>query len=203
MLLDYILSTVYCLWRPMNRKELISLEIDNLSGLSSRFLKEVINTLEIIRKEKVHIYLTQKDMYRLLILRSWTIKYKVSLEYILRNILTFWEAFVQRRSRKMKSVGLNVMVSTLTGNKSEEILKQFITKDFPNSLNISIWKTAEQERIFRIKHDDGIKTIRKEAKTLSRYVKQYKTYKRKENNRRERIEGLFQKYPYRDNPFTE
>jgi hypothetical protein len=187
----------------MNKDELIKLELDNLSSIASGFIKQVESTLEVIRKEKVNLYLTQKDIYRLLILRSWTIKYKVSLEYILRNILIFWEAFVQRRSKQMKGRGLNVRVSTLTGKKSEEILKQFIEKDFPNNLNINIWKTSEQERIFRIKETEGIKTVRREIKTLSKYVKHYKYSIRKENTRRERIEKLFQSRPYRDNPFTE
>lgn len=194
----------------MNREELIRMELDNISGLASRNLKDIENTLSIIRKEKVNLYLNTNDIYRLLILRSWVIRYKVSMEYILRNILVFWEAFVQRRSRKMKSAGLNVRVSTLTGKKSEEILQQMIQKDFPNGLNKVIWKTNNQERIFRIKPNDGIQTVntvntktKTKARTLHKYVKQYKYKIKKENKRREKIQDIFQTKNYRDNPFME
>jgi hypothetical protein len=126
-------------------------------------------------------------------------------------VLPFWEAFVQRRSKIMKSRGLNVRVSTLTGKKSEDVLRQCIAKDFPNNLNINIWKTSEQERIFtrskrlsdyaKEKAENGIKVKTKEIKTLNRYVKSYQHETRKECIRRDRIEDLFSKKPYRDNPF--
>jgi hypothetical protein len=193
----------------MNRKELIERELEDLPRLAQDFVHEVEAVVTKIRNEeneKCTLYLTDKDKYRLLILRSWTIRYKVSLRYILNQLLPFWESFIQRRSKKMKSRGLNVQVSTLTGKKSEDILKQCIEKDYPNNLNISLWKTSEQERLYKAALEAelaGIKVRQPNIKTLERYVTYYKYSVSREVKRRERVERSFQKMPYRDNAFTE
>lgn len=195
----------------MNKRELIERELQDLDSLSDKFVRRVESTLKSIRKEDVHLFLTQKDRYRLLILRSWEIKYRIPLRYILSTVLPIWEAFVKRRSKKMKSQGLNVRVSTLTGKKSEQYLVERINKDFPGELNKIMYISSERERIFnKTLHqvDDGIK-VKSNIKDLqdfistTRYVKYYRKERKKENKRRDTIQEEFEERPYRGNPFKE
>lgn len=190
----------------MNRQELIQIELEGVKTLANSFVKEVERTLSRIRKEEVSIFLNDKDRLKLLILRSWGIRYSVSVEYILRTVLPFWEAFVQRRSKKMKSRGLNVQVSTLIGKKSEATLIQNIEKDFPNGINKVLHKQEAAERIYTkiLSQDknDGIKIKQPRISTLEKYVRHYRHSMKKDSKNRERIEVEFLKRPYRTNPFV-
>lgn len=189
----------------MNKQELIQTELEGVKVLAHSFVKEVEKTLTRIRKDDSSIFLNDKDRLRLLVLRSWTVRYSVSLDYILRKVLPFWEAFVQRRSKRMKSRGLNVQVSTLVGKKSEEILIQNIEKDFPNGINRILRKQEDTERIFSKllsqESNDGIKVKQPRISTLEKYVRHYKYSMKQDSKRRDRIEAEFQKRPYRTNPF--
>src|ERR1700679_2847856 len=117
----------------MNREELIEREVSSIDSISKDYLQSVETVVSKIRKVPVKLWITKPDQYRLLTLRAWEIKYKVSLENILQILLPFWERFVQRRSKKMKKAGLNVRVSTLTGKKSEQVLKDQLSKLYPSS----------------------------------------------------------------------
>jgi hypothetical protein len=207
----------------MDKQELVEHEIVELDKLSKEYVFKLEEVLSSIRKVKVKLWLVQKDKYRLLTLRAWETKYKIDLKTILQILLPFWEAFVQRRSRKMKKAGLNVRVSTLVGKKSEQILKDQINKLYPSSEHKTLWMMNERENIVQNylkrlekKSDDGVRSRSDPSgmyspdgrpKTLidfnspDAFMKYYRKYMKKESLAREEIEMIMKKYAYRNNPF--
>lgn len=193
----------------MNRKELIERELEDLDMISTSFQTNVQDTLSAIRNTRSFLYLKEPDRYRLLILKTWTDRYNVSLRYILETILPFWESFIQKRSKRLKGRGLNVRVSTLTGKKSEDILREQIKKDFPNDANKIIRINQERQRIISRAHylenkRKGISDIEyPRFRSVERYIRNYRYRIRKESKYRMKLEASFQERPYRTNPFVQ
>lgn len=195
----------------MNSKErLASKEYDNLGTLASEFTGKVRNTLEKIRRaegstDKVHLWLKQSDQYKLLTLKVWSVKYRVSLRYILETLVPFWEKFVQRRSKKMKRSGLNVRVSTLVGKKSHSILIESIKRDFPNGLNKIMYIAKERERLYKLALDDDDMKVKQKSlvdySSPDRYVEAYKKSIQAVSKEREEFTAQMKTRPYRGNPF--
>ena len=93
-------------------------------------------------------HLTPKDRYRLLSLRTWMLKYKLSLEEILGVLVPIWSGYI--KSRKVVSAeSLGFMVSTLCGDKSQEILERHIKKTYPHDEHIATWRQEKQETFMR------------------------------------------------------
>lgn len=186
----------------MDKQELADSEMKKLKPITRNFVQRVEHTLEDIRNEKVKLFLTEKDQYRLLILRVWEDKYKIDLRYILQTLVPFWEGFIQRRSKKMKSRGLNVKVSTLTGKKSEQILVDSISKSFPNRENFSLWIAYHKERIIQ-NHLKQETRSQKEFSTPGSYLRYYRKQLKTESKLREQITADMKSRNYRNNPFRE
>src|ERR1700734_678223 len=207
----------------MNREDLIASEVEKLNTLAKSYVLQLENPLSQIRNEKTKLWLNQQDQYRLLTLKTWESKYKLDTRTILQILLPFWEKFVQRRSRKMKTQGLNVRVSTLTGKKSEQILVEAIKSIYPNGENKLLWSSNQKELIIQRylkklekKRDDGVRshndpssmyTTDGRVKTLldfstpDAFVKYYRKWTKKEQLAREKIESEMKLRKYRGNPF--
>ena len=207
----------------MNRKDIIEREVEKLDRISNQYSYEVEDVLEKIRGTRVKLWLTKDNKYRLLVLRTWEIKYKVDLEFILQTLLPVWDKFTRTRSRFAKTGALNVRPATLVGKKSEQILQDAIKKEYKNGQNIKLWMMERREEII----ESHLKQLRKRDMLSSRadpssmltesgvlkdlpdfsnpekYVKYYAKYIRKERDIREKVEEMFTKLPYRDNPFCE
>ena len=72
--------------------------------------------------------LKKEDEIRLLRLRQWEEKYRVSVAWILAHLLPVWR---QKYAKHKSSTGLGVMVGTLVGQASERILREAIAKEYP------------------------------------------------------------------------
>jgi len=208
----------------MDRSDIIEREMENLDRLANSYMHQVERELREIRKDNVNLFLNQKDKYRLLTLRVWSDKYKVDLKFILSTLVPFWEKFIQRRSKKMKQSGLNVRVSTLTGNKSEEILQDSIKRAFPNGENKILWVAERREeiiqhyltRIKKISESDGVHSRSDPSRledetgrilnitdfsTPGNYLKYYRKWIRREQLAREKVQTEMRKRNFRNNPF--
>jgi hypothetical protein len=140
--------------------------------------------------------LKQEDEIRLLRLEGWEEKYKVPVEWILRQLVPFWR---EKYSKYSKKVGLGVTVATLTGKKSEEILQQRIAEEFPDGENIARWKVREQQRQWEIVSDrsNGREDWMEPGKTL----KKYRTRMERERQERQTWATKTKKRRYRNNPW--
>jgi|HubBroStandDraft_2_1064218.scaffolds.fasta_scaffold92145_1 hypothetical protein len=209
----------------MTREELQEREYKDLDSIAKNYLQHVEVILGEIRKERIKLWMQKPDMYRLLTLRTWETKYRIDTRTLLQTLLPFWERFVQRRSKKMKKAGLNVRVSTLTGKKSEQVLKDQLKVMYPSQENVMLYISNERERIIQNylkrlekKGDDGVRSRSDPSgmyadngkpKTLldfstpDAFMKYYRKWIRKEQLAREEVETELKKYAFRGNPFRQ
>lgn len=152
--------------------------------------------------------LTGLDTLRLLTLKAWQIKYKVSLEYILQTIVPFYLATIAKKfSTNPNSLGFKV--STLCGKKAEKLLQDAIAKDFGDGDNLSLWQWERKQEIFHSRTTDEefgeakIKTIIDYPK-VSRYVKAYRrrVSGKQKDFEKELLNPANTKRQYRDNPWV-
>jgi hypothetical protein len=85
------------------------------------------------------------DEYRLLTLAVWAEKYKVSLEFVVATLVTFWSRIVRAKARG----GIGVKVWTLVGRKSLKVLQEEILKQYPQGENVDEWRW--QKRLQSVK----------------------------------------------------
>lgn len=154
-----------------------------LQFLPSRFTAQVNKALER-NFDREFIRVSTLDQLRLLALRVWMEKYKVSLDYILQVVVPFCWSRTRGRYRSSRSLGIRI--ATLVGQKSEKALREQIAKDFDQGENISIanWERLQSILQARRVREDGDVQLR--AKTLSDYqsVQQYvKAYRTKISNK--------------------
>lgn len=202
----------------MDKKDIIERELNQLDKLVIANITRVEQILTSYRKEEVKLWLTKQDKYKLLTLAIWEKKYKIPMNELILQLVPFWESFVQRRSKKMKKAGLNVRVSTLVGKKSEKVLLDMISKEYPNKEHIDFWVSQKREEIIRKQilklTDDGIHSKddasdMNSSKTLidfstpGQYLRYYRKKLKTETALRQRIETELRKYTFIDNPFRE
>jgi len=84
-----------------------------------------------------------QQLMRLYTLKGWMDKYKVSLTYIVRTLVMYWQEKFSHKITK-KKFGIGVSIPTLVGSMSEKILQDRIAKDFPNGENVIAWKSEQQ-----------------------------------------------------------
>lgn len=96
-----------------------------------------------------HIYkVPWNDQLRLLTLRTWSLKYHLPVEEILKVLIGYWSKRFERGNKKGKK-GLGCKIGTLCGDVSESILKTYIQKQYPGGENVTAWKIDKQARILR------------------------------------------------------
>jgi hypothetical protein len=76
------------------------------------------------------------DELRLLTLAVWAERYKVSLEFVVTTLVTFWSKVVRAKARG----GIGVKIWTLVGKKSHEVLLEEIARQYPNKENEDEWR---------------------------------------------------------------
>ena len=202
----------------MNKEELVEREYRLLNSLSKDYVFRVEDILSSIRNEKVKLWITELDRYRLLTLRTWELKYKISLKTILQVLLPFWQGFIKRRT---KTKGLGIRVSTLVGKKSEEILIMHLNKVYPRNEHKMLYISQEQERITQVylkqlERSDGIRsqsdpsslyTEDGRPKTLvdfgspDAFIKYYRKWIKKEQLAREQLRDIMRKNKHRNNVY--
>jgi hypothetical protein len=194
----------------MKLQQLARHELHDLEMTANTFAQRVETALSTYRKDKVRLFLPDKEKYRLLKLRVWMERYNVDLLYILERLIPLWEGFIKRRTKALKSQGLGVKVATLTGKKSEQFLKDMVDRDYPSDTNKELVRINKQNRILNREKsvvEDGIKTKSDGMKNLfdfnspKGYMQYYKRRISRQTHHREHIIQLLKKYPYRGNPF--
>lgn len=149
------------------------------------------------------------DQYRLLTLKVWSEKYKVSIAYILSVLLPYFEKLSHKHSMRPRlktSRGLGVSIPVLVGNAAEEKLLEYISKDYPDGEHLLAWKESRKtECLSKIAEDEGHR--KKKPKGLLQYpsVAAYrKAYMARiadaRDSQQKQIKEL-SKQPWRGNPF--
>lgn len=176
--------------------------VDRADSVLWMKMMQIETRVEIVLKEDLGVSWfkpSMEDKLRLLTLEGWEEKYRVSLNWILVQLVPFWrKRFVSYRKVGGKSLG--VSVATLVGKKSEEILKQKLSEQFPDGENLARWRVREQARQWDISWDQPIRVEDWEhpQETILRYQR------RMVAERRERKSWVAKRKRrrYRDNPWV-
>jgi hypothetical protein len=195
----------------MRIKQLAKIEKSELNMLCDSFRQEVEEVVSKIRGERFRFYqIPQNELYRLLRLRVWVERYQVDLTYILSKLLPFWKTWIPKKTKSLVGQGLGVRISTLTGKKSEQLLKEFIGQDFPSDQHKALRRSYLQNELLdkcMNASEDGIKTANQDKSLFDftnprGYLQYYKRRIRHQQFKRERIVQQFKERPYRGNPFV-
>lgn len=139
------------------------------------------------------------DVLRLLSLRTWTIKYSLPLEEILKVLLDYYKRF-ERKFRRPSSGGksLGCRISNLCGDRSEELLQEYIVKTYPSNEHVSVYKAQQQARYLKVRE---IKVFY--SKTVEMFLKRYKrtTEEARKANQKILTKGELRKRRYPDSPW--
>ena len=108
-------------------------------------LQSSLSRLEGWDENNMHLYLSPEDKLRLLNLNVWSLRYGVSIDYILTALLQHY--FVRHR-RKNRYLGIRV--SALMSKPSEEFLEEAIRQEFPNNEMEQERQEREKRRVNRI-----------------------------------------------------
>jgi hypothetical protein len=167
----------------------------------------------LLRKQfgKQLFYPKQDDQCRLLKLKVWSERYKVSIGYILSVLIPYFEKLSYkhaRRPREKVSKGIGTTIPVLTGTAAEEYLASQIIKEFPDSENVVAWKEDRQQECFRLieqEESEGIRIKKPKGvlqyKTLAAYRIAYVERMKRRRDTEDRLVKQLAKQPYRGNPF--
>jgi hypothetical protein len=161
--------------------------------------QKVASRIEEIVKAEFGIRFWQlkpEDELRCLRLAQWEEKYRVSLRFILKEIVPIWKQKFARYS----AGAFGVKIPTLVGSKSEEILRQKIVELFPNGENIQQWKATAQQRQW-FQYREGIR-LQENWEYPSQAVENYQHKMERERELRKEFEKKARLRPYRNNPWV-
>jgi hypothetical protein len=147
--------------------------------------------LEALRGSSVPYQWAPGDCVRLLTLRTWTLRYKVTLDYVVRTLVKYWD----KRVRKPKSSSsLGVRVATLVSEHSRQILEESVLRDFPNHENEQAWKCRKRSRIL------SASCYLSDAPAC--YAFAYRNYIEERRTEIHRVTRQLSARAFRDNPFA-
>jgi hypothetical protein len=148
--------------------------------------------------------LTPDNAMRLLKLRVWSVRYKVSVRYILVRLVPHYKKFAQNFRRRYNEKGLGITIAVLTGRMAEEKLREFIAKDFADGENTITWKEDEKQRCLNIINQDELVGRPKpflHYRSVKAFVAAYEKRVRIMNRDFIRIEKTMALQPWRGNPW--
>lgn len=149
---------------------------------------------------------TREDQVRLLRLKTWQLRYYLSIQEILSFVVPVLRSTVKRKSKRW---ALGITVRSLTGEAAERILQEQLKKTYPGGEHIQVWKDREQENQIEVEQmlegdlvSSGKTIDVLHAESLEDYVSRYRA--RIQHLRQERSAQMrkHRKKPYRWNPFN-
>lgn len=118
--------------------------------LSGAVVRDMSRWIELRDERRVRLFLSDTDRLRLLRLRVWSIRYKISVIEILDLIVPP----LRKKIGAKRVRGIGIPTATLTGAVAEEILKDRLAHYYPDGANITVWKERERERQLAAERDE-------------------------------------------------
>lgn len=115
-----------------------------LRSLAHEFFWQFANEVKKQTGRSYFKAVSEIDQQRLLTLRNWMQTHKVSLAFIVKHVVVYWQKKFTHRTRFHK-FGIGVGIPTVCGNVSEQILISAIAKEFPNEENVFAWKSSQKQ----------------------------------------------------------
>ena len=144
------------------------------------FIKEASFALD----KKLVVQYKRQDQLRLLNLISWSEKYNLPLHEILTVLFKVWGGKYKTKSSR----GLGVVISTICGPKSKQILLDYIKKQYPGGENSKLRKQEiingllpaldvsqrEDPMFFILNYKNSLKAERKKIEDVEQKLKRRK-----------------------------
>lgn len=161
------------------------------------WLRQVANALakyESVTPEKVQLYLSPRDQFRLMTWKAWCFEYQVDLGFILQALLP---RFKRWKRRFQKRITLGVPVRSITGLAARGMLEEAVSREFPNSEHIK----AQREELKRRMVGNGV--VRVASSSPSEFVEQYRQWVKRKRRSYEKAEAKFSRRSWRGNPWKQ
>jgi len=160
-------------------------------------IKEIMGDKKSLRRLS---FASHVDRSRLMILDTWSKRYKLPVEWILEQLLRYYGF---RNGRWVyKGGGLPVRISTLVSISSEEALREIIRREFPNDEHLDMWRQREQESILADMMEETTSKSILDFKKADEYATWYRKHVTNVRMREQRlVDQLKKSRPYRGNPF--
>lgn len=157
--------------------------------------------------------LKPEDEWRLLVLFNWREQYSVSISWMLKRLLEIWP---RKFSKYKTNITIGCSVPVLVGQKSEEIVRELIDKEFRSQENAVEARARYRHRIEkRIAVLAGKKQVEKSVQYRSVldapspdeffrfYGRELRRWKRSESLTDEGSQQLvmLKRMPWRENPY--
>jgi hypothetical protein len=98
------------------------------------------------------LYLKPQDQFRLLILKAWTFKFKITMEELLDILIPVLRKVTKEKQARYKPGGLMVQVSALTGNYARSIVTSTLGQKYPNQEHLLLWR--ERQRKMQLEREE-------------------------------------------------
>lgn len=144
------------------------------------------------------------DAIRLLRLRVWSTRYKVSVCYILKRLIPHFKKYASNFRRRYNDKGIGVTIAVLTGKVAEQKLKEFIARDFESGENAIEWREKEQARCLDLLHTNELVGRPKpflHYKSVKSFIQSYEKRIAIMNREDNKLIKKLAKQPWRNNPF--
>src|SRR6185503_19950220 len=160
----------------------------HLEYVLNKWQSKVETILSNYHKSNVRLRLKPDDRLRLLNLKVWCERYKVSPDWLVRFLVNYW-----RRRSPVKGSIFSTRLSTFCGNVSRQAVELEMQRLYPNGENIKAARSAFKVAML------GMSIPRLRVKDSLKYVNEYriqleKTKKRLGSKR-------FTRRRFRENPF--
>lgn len=165
-------------------------------------------------KATVILQYNKIDLLKLMTLRTWELRYRLSAYEILDLIVPILRGTITTRRGRRKGTGasLGITISMLTGQGAERILESQIKKTFPNAEHIAMWKSDERNRQLqreKLAESEGVVTRPPSVLTVlgsesvSEYVEAYRARieTKRTAHRSESLKKSRRSKNYRGNPW--
>ncbi|MGI4811790.1 MAG: hypothetical protein ACRYGG_00390 [Janthinobacterium lividum] len=150
----------------------------------------------------------EDDKVRLLKLKMWSVRYKVSIKYILEKLIPHFEKYGNKsRGKAGTSKGLGTTIPILTGPSAEALLVENIKRDYPDNENVLSWRQRTQLEFIGLVQVDEDELVTKQPKgilqynSVSDYRKAYEARIQRTRKTEEKIVKSISRQPFRNNPW--
>jgi hypothetical protein len=161
---------------------------DNLEKDLNNGVVTLSKAINFTLNKELNLMVSKIDRYKILNFISWSDRYYISLEDMLKILLPIWH---KRFKNTFK--GLGVKISVLAGNKSKEIIKQYIKKYYPNGENVKLYKQKQSDSILSVQNYEENDPIE--------YIKHYKQTILDLRKKDTLVSNRMQRRKWRGNPF--
>lgn len=152
------------------------------------------------RKSYFNVKISHIDETRLLVLRTWALRYRVTVEEILDLLVP-----TMRKQRTLKKTAfLGFQIATLTGQWGETLLQEKLKKRYPNGQNFELWRSREKQRhMDREEAEDSPSPSRpaNAKKDPAGYIEQYRARVEAAQVEEEKGTQWRRRKKYRNNPY--